>query len=161
MTQHRLLAALVATTALVGFALTCDAGDNNNSTSKVKATATAGKINGQGEQLVTITLKIEQGWHLYANPVNHNKEFLDAARTKVNLAAKAKLEGVRVLYPQGKTYVDKDTKDEYDIYTGVVKIEANLKRVAGDTSPLELVIDVQSCNGKVCLIPGKVKLTIP
>jgi len=134
------------------------AGGSRKSDGKVKATATATKVDAKGEQTVTITLDIEKGWHLYANPVNHNKEFLDGAKTKLKVTAKAKVEA-SVKYPAGKTHADKD--DKYDIYEGVVKIEAKVRRTAGDTSPLELVIDVQACDNRVCLEPGKVKLMVP
>jgi DsbC/DsbD-like thiol-disulfide interchange protein len=151
---------MVLALATVALVWKVEAGDRK-SDSKVKANAKASKANEKGEQTVTITLDIEKGWHLYANPVNHNKEFLDAAKTKVAITAKEKLQSVSVKYPVGKTHVDKDTKDKYDIYEGVVKIEATVKRAAGDTSPLEVTIAVQACDSSVCLEPGKVKLTVP
>ena len=50
---------------------------------------------------------------------------------------------------------------KYDVYEGTVKIEAKVKRSAGDASPLEVLIEVQACDDRVCLEPGKLKLMIP
>jgi len=136
------------------------AGGSRKSDGKVKASATATKVDAKGEQTVTITLAIDKGWHIYANPVNHKEEFLDGAKTKVKISAKAKVEA-SVKYPAGATHVDKKSKDQYDIYEGTVKIEAKVKRSGGDTSPLELIIDVQACDSSVCLEPGKLKLMVP
>jgi len=143
---------------LIGLALACespvDAG-GNKSDSKVKATAEASKIDAKRTQNVTITLKIDKGWHLYANPVNH--EFLEGAETKVKIASKGKLAKVSVKYPAGKTVIDK--KEKYDVYEDVVKINATILRAAGDTSPLEISVAVQACDSKVCLQPATIKLT--
>jgi DsbC/DsbD-like thiol-disulfide interchange protein len=91
---------------------------------------------------------------LYANPVNH--EFLEAGQTTVKIAAKDKPESVKIRYPAGKTIVDK--KEKYDIYEGVVKIEATVKRASNDTSPLEISVAIQACDSKVCLQPSTLKL---
>src|SRR5262245_20811047 len=127
-----ILFAFVAAT----FAWQADAGGKTGkSDTKVKATATATKAGADGKQTVTITLNIEKGWHLYANPVNHNKEFLDQNRTVVKIGAKEKLKSVKVTYPEGK--LKTQDEDKYDVYTDVVKIEAEVVRARGDTSPLE------------------------
>lgn len=144
------------TIAVFAFATLSDAGGSRKSDGQVKASAKATKINDKGEQTVTVTLEINKGWHLYANPVNH--EFLEGAQTKVTIAAKAKPK-VRVEYPPGKTIVDK--KEKYDIYEGTVKIEARVLRETGDTSPLEVTVAVQACDKNVCLEPSKIKLTVP
>jgi hypothetical protein len=131
-------------------------GKLEKSDSKVKATATATKAGADGKQTVTITLDVVKGWHLYANPVNN--EILDDNRTTVKIAAKEKVK-VDVKYPAGKTIADK--KEKYDIYEGVVKIQAYVVRTMGDTSPLEINIAVSACDSKVCLLPGTVKLRVP
>ena len=159
MNRPQLFTSVVAGLALVAFAIVSDSeAGSRKSDGQVKATATASKIDDTGKQTVTITLDINKGWHLYANPVNHNNDFLDGAATKVTFAAKVKPQA-SVKYPAGKTIVDK--KDKYDTYEGTVKIEALVKRAEGDTSPLEITISVQACDKNVCLEPGKIKLTIP
>ena len=137
-----------------------DAGGKfEKSDSKVKATATASKIGADGKQTVTIELAIEKGWHLYANPVNHNNDFLNGNKTVVKIAAKEKLQSFSVKYPEGKTKVD--GKDSYDVYTGVVKLQAVVVRAKGDTSPLEINVAVNACDKSVCLDRGTLKLTAP
>jgi DsbC/DsbD-like thiol-disulfide interchange protein len=145
--------------AVLAFACSAqlDAGDKTKSESKVKVTAEASKIDKDGMQTVTITLAIEKGWHLYANPVNH--DFLEGAQTRVKVAAKSKVSEVRVKYPAGKVHVEKT--GNYDVYEGVVKIEVSLKRAAGDTAPLAISIDVQACDSSVCLKESTIKLMAP
>lgn len=133
-----------------------DAG-GTKSESKVKAKVEATKVDAKGTQTVTVTLDILKGWHLYANPVNH--DILEGAETKVKITSKGKLKDVKVKYPAGKTHIDK--KEKYDIYEGVVKIQAVVQRNAGDTTPLDIVVDVSACDSSVCLQPSKLKLTAP
>jgi DsbC/DsbD-like thiol-disulfide interchange protein len=162
MARPRSLGIVIAGLALIGATLAwhSDAGaTGRKSDAQVKATASATKIDDKGTQTVTITLDIAKGWHLYANPVNHNKGFLDPAATKVTIAAKVKPTAVKVKYPAGKTIVD--MKNEYDTFEGKVQIQATVTRATGDTSPLEITIAVQACDKNVCLEPGKVKLTVP
>lgn len=128
------------------------------SDAKVKATAKASKIGADGKQTVTITLDIEKDWYIYANPVK--AEDFEDNRTRVSIKAKEKVD-TNVLYPAGKT--KELGKLKYNIYEKSVTIEAIVKRAPGDTSPLQLSIDVNSCSAKdnVCLQPGTVKLTVP
>ena len=154
------LTSILAAFAILGTAFTWQsdaAGKNTKSDSKVKAAATASKIDADGKQTVTISLNIEKGWHLYANPVNHNNDFLDANQTTVKIATKKEKVQFKVKYPAGKTKIDK--KEKYDVYEGAIKIEASVVRAKGDTSPLEITIDVSACDDKNCLAPGKIKLT--
>ena len=153
-----LLAGFALFAATLAWLPEADAGKLEKSDSKVKATATATKI-ADGKQTITITLDITKGWHLYANPTNHNNEILDQNATTVKIAAKEKLKSVSVKYPEGKTKVD--GKDKYDVYSGVVKIQADVVRAKGDSSPLELSITVSACDDKNCLLAGTVKLTVP
>ncbi len=156
--RHFSLGILIALLA-VSIAVQADAGGKlEKSDSKVKATATAGKISADGKQTVTITLDVAKGWHLYANPVNHNNDFLNGNKTIVKIAAKEKVQ-FNVKYPVGKTKVD--DKEKYDVYAGVVKIQADVVRMMGDSSPLEISIVVSACDDKVCLDKGTVKLTVP
>jgi DsbC/DsbD-like thiol-disulfide interchange protein len=161
MLRPQVLGGLVAGLALAGVVLAwhAEAGaESRKSDGKVKATASATKIDDKGKQTVTITLDIAKGWHLYANPVNHNNGTLNPAATKLTIAAKVKPAKVEVKYPAGKTHVDKG--DTYDIFEGTVKLQAIVTRAADDTSPLEITIAVQACDTSVCLAPGKVKLTV-
>jgi DsbC/DsbD-like thiol-disulfide interchange protein len=124
------------------------------SESKVKITADASKVGPDGKQNVTLTLTIEKGWHIYANPVNF--EDLAGAQTVVKVSAKGKVSNVAVNYPPGKMYA----KEKYDVYEGTIKIPVSLKRAAGDTSPLEVSVFVQACDHNVCLKESTISLTV-
>jgi hypothetical protein len=153
-----LIAGLTFFGAIFAWNVEAGAGKLEKSDSKVKATATATKVGADGKQTVTITLDIAKGWHLYANPINSTNEFLEPNQTVVKVAAKEKVK-FDVKYPAGKTVRDKT--DKYDVYTGVVKIQADVVRKMGDSSPLEITIAVSACDSKECLQPGTVKLTVP
>jgi hypothetical protein len=128
------------------------------SDSVVKVSASAGKRAADGTQTVTITLKIDGKWYIYANPVGH--EDLAPVQTTLTLRAKEKLDKVKVTYPAGQLVKDKATGD-YKIYKDKAVIKATLQRAKGDTSPLEVAVKVQACDGKKCLLPATVKVKVP
>src|SRR5262249_45873827 len=124
----------------------------------VKATAKATKLGDDGKQTVEITLEIDEKYHLYANPVDHKD--LEDSQAVVNVTGKAKLQAVKIAYPAGKVKKDKDVGD-YKIYVGKVTIKAEVTRAKGDTDPLEVIVNVQACTDQLCLMPGKIKLSVP
>jgi hypothetical protein len=127
------------------------------SDTKVKVAATADKPDAEGNQTVTITLDIDPTWHLYANPVGN--DMLAPVQTRVKFITK--LEGdPKLTYPEGKLVKDK-TVGDYRSYEGKVVIKANVKRMKGDTGPLELSVRVQACDKDNCLLPADVKKSIP
>jgi DsbC/DsbD-like thiol-disulfide interchange protein len=128
------------------------------SDSVVKATATATKPDADGNQVVTVTLAHDSGWHTYANPVGQDD--LANAQTVVTVNAKTKPEDVKVEYPAGKLIKDKVVGD-YKVYDDKVTIKAVVKRAKGDTSPLEVSVKFQACTDKQCLVPATVKLMVP
>lgn len=131
-----------------------------NSESKVKATAEATKAGADGKQTVTLTLEIVKGWHIYANPVGE-KQF-EPAKTSVTISAKDKVQA-SVKYPAGKIKIEKlpDEELKMHIYEGKVTIQAQVTRTMGDTSPLQISIDVNACDNNNCLPKGVLKLTVP
>ena len=149
--------------AALGLLLTALAGaaqaQAKKSDAVVKAEATAGKPDDDGTQVVTVTLAIDKGWHIYANPVGF--EDLASAQTTVSVSAKAKPEDVRVEYPEGKAIKDKTLDAEYRTYEDKVTIKATVRRAKGDTGPLDVTVKFQACDEKRCLLPATVKLTVP
>jgi hypothetical protein len=126
------------------------------SDSVVKLKATADKPDGEGNQTIIITLDIDNPWHLYANPVDN--DMLAPAQTTVKVLSK--IDGdVNVTYPPGKVIKDKDLGD-YKTFEGKVTIKAQVKRVKGDTGPLNLSVKIQACDDKRCLATSTVKLTV-
>ena len=133
-------------------------GAKGKSETKVKATATATKPDADGNQVVTVTLDIEKGWHLYANPVGNDD--LDGAKTIVTVASKVKLQNVKVEYPVGTVHQDK-VIGNYKVYEDRVAIRAHVQRASGDTGPLQVSVKVNACDASKCLPPGEIKLTVP
>jgi DsbC/DsbD-like thiol-disulfide interchange protein len=129
------------------------------SDSVVKATATADKPGADGKQVVTINLKIDDGWHIYANP----QQIESVYPTKVTVEGK-KAEDVQIEYPKGRLVKDPD--GNYSVYEGDVAIKTTVTRVKDD-SPLKLKVKLQACTepqgttkGK-CLLPATVELMVP
>lgn len=153
MRQNNAVRWLVAVVAVLGV---CSAAVAQKSDSKVKVNVTADKPAADGNQVVKISLEIEPGWHLYANPPGNN--LLNTSATKVTFAGKDKIDGVTVDYPPGTTVKDKDIGD-YLIYQGKVEIKATVKRSPGD-GPLTLSVKVQACSEGAdakCLAPATVQ----
>src|SRR5947208_44785 len=84
---------------VVGAAHCLRAEAGGKSETKVKATATATKLDKNGMQKVTITLDIDKSWYVYANPVG-DKDFADN-RTTISFKANGKVVA-DVKYPVGK-----------------------------------------------------------
>ena len=146
----RIAAVVLALGALAG------AAQLKKSDTVVKAEAKADPVGADGKQLVTITLTIDKGWHLYANPVG-NADLADS-QTTVSVSSKNKVQDVKVEYPEGKLVKDKVVGD-YKTYEGKVTIKATVSRAKGDTEPLEVAVKVQACSESQCLLPATVNLT--
>lgn len=140
---------------MLAFVLNAEAGDKSDS--KVKVTAKSDKIGADGKQKVTITIAIEKNWYIYANPVK-SEDFEDNATRVTFLKGKDKLKAT-VDFPVGKT--KEVGKIRYNIYEGTVTFDAVVDRKMGDTGPLTLAVDVNSCSGGTCLAPGTVRVPVP
>ncbi len=134
------------------------------SESVVKAAAVAGQPGPDGKQVVTLTLAINKGWHIYANPVGWDGAV--AGQTVVTVKANGELADVKVNYPPGKEATTEDidangkkVRVHYFIYEDKATIPITVTRAKGDDSPLELTIAVQACNEDSCLLPKKLKVT--
>jgi hypothetical protein len=154
---HSPLALVSLATGLL-FAPSLIAADFKESKDAVKITATADKPNADGTQTVTISIDIQQPWHLYANPVRN--EDMVGSQTVVKLSGKnIKPEDVKIKYPEGR-----ETKDSvagtYRIYEGKVEITATIHRAKDDTSLPDLKVQVNACDATKCLLPSDVKVTV-
>ncbi len=151
------LALLSLATSLL-FAPSLVAADFRESKDAVKISATADKPNAEGTQTVTITIDIQQPWHLYANPVRN--EDIVGSQTVVKLSGKnIKPDDVKIKYPEGRETKDKDA-GTYWIYQGKVEITATVRRAKDDTSPLDLSVQLSACDESKCLLPSTVKMTV-
>ena len=124
--------------------------------SRVKVTAAVGKSPDKGKKVILLTLEIEKGWWLFANPVGNS--IWPSARTSVKAKATG-LKEVRVDYPKGKKATDEVIGDYY-IYAGKVVIPITLQLEREDTS-VELLVKYQVMNDRSCAPPERVKLKVP
>ena len=154
-----LLAALIWTAVQAGGlfegsqALAQKAG-GTKSDSKVQVAAAADKAGPDGQQLVTVTITIEKGWHIYANKLPD--DFAGIA-TAITIKAQSKPEEVKIDYPEGAKAKDGD----YRVYEGKVTIKAHITRAKNDNSPLGLSVNLQACSDTTCLPPATVEVVAP
>jgi uncharacterized protein YyaL (SSP411 family) len=134
-----------------------NSGGAKKSDSVVKLKAKGGKPDANGNERVTVTITVDESWHLYANPVP--KDFPGIPVT-VTVDAKAKPINVDIHYPKGKLVKDELAGDHY-VYEKEVVIPITVVRAKGDDSPLEISVKLQACNKDKCLLPGVVKATVP
>jgi len=146
---------LAASVVVLAIGLASWAAPGLKSESKVK-TAVKSTKDADGGEVVTITLRIEKGWHLYANPVG--LESLDGSETKLTFDGAAKPEVVKVEYPAGKLVKDAIVGD-HRVYEDQVTIKATVRR-KGDAG-LTAAIRVQACSDKTCLQPSTIKVSVP
>jgi DsbC/DsbD-like thiol-disulfide interchange protein len=130
-------------------------GKKETSDTKVKAKVEAGKVDADGKQTVLLILEVEKGWHIYANPVNHDIYGRNA--TTVGIKTVNGAPSYRVSYPEGK--VKKEEKDTYNIYEGAVQIPIVVER-ANLADALQISVQVNACNDRKCLDKGIINLTV-
>jgi len=126
----------------------------------VKVTAKADKPDADGKQTITVTVLIDKGWHIYANPVG--EELLKSVQTVVTVTGKEKLQNVKVEYPAGKLIKD-EVIGEWRTYEGKVEIKAHVQRAKGDAGPLEVRVKILAVpNNGVgrCLLPATAKALV-
>jgi hypothetical protein len=120
----------------------------------VKVKAMAGKASAADKQVVIVTLNIDKGWHVYANPVGH--EDLVSAETTVKVSTAGKAIPAKLKYPDGTPHTDK-LLGTFRIYENQVNVEAEFPRT---DSPVDVSVTFQACDAVKCLQPKTVKLTV-
>lgn len=124
------------------------------SDSKVKVGAVASKP-ADGMQTIVVTIKIDEGWYIYANPVN-SADF-DVNKTELTIWSGKKAVPAKVEYPEGKT--KKDDKLSYSIYQDMVVLRAQVKQT---DEPLMVEVRVSACSFEgQCLLPGSKLVKVP
>lgn len=123
------------------------------SDSKVKVAIKSTKAGD--EETVVVTLTIDKGWHIYANPVG--LEDLASSQTVLTIEGNPKPEGVKIDYPAGKLVKDAVVGD-HKVYEEEVVIKAQVRRA--DAGPLTVAVKFQACNDKQCLLAATVKKVI-
>jgi len=134
-------------------------GGGKKSDSEINVTVKADRPGADGKQTVRLTLSINKGWYIYANPVG-NEDFAANATT---VTVKPKPQSIEVHYPSGKLKKDSVAGQsiDYRVYEDQVTIPIQLQRAAGDTAALEVSVRVNACNTKgFCLPPGTLKVIV-
>ncbi|HEV3205173.1 MAG TPA: thioredoxin domain-containing protein, partial [Gemmataceae bacterium] len=93
-------------------------GRAKKSDSVVKIQSEADKPNAEGIQVISIKIAIDEGWHLYANPVPQD---FPGIPVTVTLDANRKSKVIQVDHPKGKSVRDAIVGD-HQIYEGKVSI---------------------------------------
>jgi DsbC/DsbD-like thiol-disulfide interchange protein len=125
---------------------------------KVKITAAGTKPDASGKQVITVTLNIEKGWVIYANPVGNGDYKLEEC--KVTVTSKAKLAGVKISYPPSKV-VQNRLVGNYNIWENKVIVTAIVTRDQDDTGPLTVAVSLHGFTDVLGLLPAEVTLTVP
>ena len=133
-------------------------GSKSDAVVKITAKVTPENPGADRKQEVTVTLTMEKGWHIYANPVG--LEDLKTSQTVVKITGKRQLESTDVSYPDG-TEIDDPVLGKYRVLDGKTTVTAKIKRAAGDSGPLEVTVKFQACNDRQCLIPASKTITVP
>lgn len=132
--------------------------DKKRSDSVVKVKAKLDDKAPAGKAVVVLQLEIEPGWHLYANPPEH--EDLGDSQLVVKVAGS---DAAKIEYPKGKLVNDKFL-GKFKKYDEKIEVRAIVDRKAGDNGPIQLTISLQSCSDSaplICLPPAIVKVTVP
>lgn len=117
----------------------------------VRLTVEPVKRDGPADQRIVVTLTIENGYHLYANPTG-NEDL--QPQTVLTVSSKGKPEVVKITYPKGEV-VKNEIVGDYRIYTGTVSLEVITKRVKDDQSPLVIAVRVRPMDHRGCRWPTR------
>jgi hypothetical protein len=123
-----------------------------DSASHVKATAQGASLADHDEILVTLT--IDPGYHLNANPAS--ADYLMPTVVTVPSAPDAK-----ITYPAGQVFKSKFSPEGISVYEGSVAIRAELPRgrlASAESTPLR--INVQVCTAQICLPPATLTTSV-
>jgi uncharacterized protein YyaL (SSP411 family) len=145
-------ASLVARAASVPFAPP-PLSDSLDSAAHVKAAALRERHGDQ--DAVVVTLMIDPGYHINANPAS--LDYL--VPTTISMP---RTPGAKVVYPTPKTFKPKFMEDIIDVYEGAVVATIDLPKGTSDAEfGAAVAVEFQACNVQTCLLPAKVSLPLP
>jgi hypothetical protein len=120
---------------------------------KVKITVKADKAT-DGKRLVVLTLEIDRGWHLLANPVGHPD--LTSEQTTVRFTSGGKPVEAKIDYPIATRVIKDEVVGDYAIYEGRISIKATVAQA----DDLEAILWVRAYNDRSFILPSRVKLKV-
>ena len=130
------------------------------STSVVHATAKPVELSPGGSGESVVTLKIQSGYHVNANPPTF--PYLKA--TQLDVTASDGISASSVSYPTALTKKFAFAEKPLAVYEGETEIRATIKADATASKGEHSVaaqLRVQACDNQVCYPPGQIELRIP
>ena len=123
-----------------------------DSAAVVHASAVARRNNERDE--IVVTLKIDAGYHVNANPASY--DYL--------IPTSVSFEGIvpaRMRYPEPVLFRPSFAREGLKVYAGSVVLAAELPRGALQASgTIRATVHVQACDDEVCFPPAKIPVTI-
>jgi formylglycine-generating enzyme required for sulfatase activity len=128
---------------------------------RVKLSAASTTPDADGNQTVTITLAIDKGWRILANPVE-NKNFVPW-QTIASLKPTVKPVSLEIQYPHGKLFTDPLVPEAVcRYYDDKVEIRALLQRSPGDNGPIDVEVVFVATDGETTLFsPRRLRVEVP
>jgi DsbC/DsbD-like thiol-disulfide interchange protein len=122
----------------------------------------AGAIAPGREFDVVVSVTVQDGWHIYANPTGAPE--LKPTSLELDPASGPSTTLVKVAYPAGEAKVlGSIGTEKIPLYEGKVQFTARL-RLAADAKPgpvqLTLKLTYQACNDRLCLAPAKLEIPL-
>ena len=130
------------------------------STGVVKATPVATSINRGESGDAIVRLKIQDGYHVNANPAS----FSYLIATELTPAPAAGISVDFINYPNGLTKKFSFNDEPLVVYEGETDIKVRLtaaKSAQAGEHNLSAKLRVQACDDQVCYAPGTMELTLP
>jgi uncharacterized protein YyaL (SSP411 family) len=124
----------------------------------IEAAIAAGQFRAGAKCPVEVTLKIQEGWHINANPAR--PKFLKPTDLKAKFASGATLG--TVTYPQGNDLASEGIDEPLSVYEGTVVLKTTIDLPADFTATEETVsftLQYQACNEQACKAPVKVNFS--
>jgi hypothetical protein len=118
----------------------------------VKIAVEPGKPEAGGPQRLVITLTIQKGYYVFANPPGKDSEGLE---TRVKVASKGRAREVKITYPKGEAVNVEALGVCYYTYKGMVTFEAVVDRPEGDDEPLLVRVRVRPYDDRGCRWPTR------
>jgi DsbC/DsbD-like thiol-disulfide interchange protein len=125
---------------------------------RVAVTASASAPDRDWVQIVNVTLTIDPGWEIYANPPG--QEDLIPLQTTTAVRATEKVTPVTIDYPRGKL-TDSGLLGKIAFYQDKVQIRMTVRRTSFDSSPLIVTVSFYPTDGKTCGVLESINVRIP
>ena len=108
---------------------------------------------GVGHDEIVVTLRIEDGYHVNANPATY--DYLIATSVAFD-----GLTPTRVRYPPATLFKPAFAPAGLSVYEGEVKLVASFpKGTAGRNREVRALVSTQACDSEICLLPAQLPVT--